>query len=151
MLPPSMNSYWGYLQKFLARIMELTPPAILIWITIVTLIPHNSQFRSLYLMAHYGLLPLFFKIHCFSRLLEPKAHIPGRWNGSDLSMILYLIFILISFLGLEGETDRFFFHLLKIYRIPLIPFLAFWLVRLSQPNERPLAQWVSKTTFISFP
>ncbi len=128
-------------REYLDRLKRWTPAALMIWIMILTLIPHNSELRILYLAAYYLLFPFLLGIHIVRHVVTHKTSFPIRWDWPNGSMVIYLFFVCLSFFwaaGPEGALQYFS----SIFRKILIPFMAFWLVRHLPISEIHLKRWL---------
>ncbi len=110
----------------------LTLGALALWLTVLTLAPHSS-FRGLHIAVHYALLPCLLAFQAFRRRREGAF----GFGWPDASMVLYLALALGSVLWAEkpGPTRL---HLFAVFRNILVPFAAFWLIRIAPPGAGQL-------------
>ncbi len=98
--------------------------------------------RPLYLFNTYALLPLALLLLLLLRLKRSNDLPAFRPGLGDLAMVLFVAGALASIL-FEGESHvTTLKNLTELDRVFLVPFAAFWLVRVSRIEEPQLAAWV---------
>lgn len=104
--------------------------AIMIWMAILPFFPFNSEFSLVYYTFHRTLIPLTLGIIIFGRMLRFNAYQPIRLVAADWSTFIFGVLGIAS-IFISGKDSRV---VLTIFDRILVPFLIYWIIRLSHPG-----------------
>jgi len=115
--------------------------AFMVWVIFLPIVPPADYARYLYWIFHRSLIPLALIINLVSRMLQLKKHPPFKPGLPDISMGLYLIFAIFSVLfNSDSLVSQTHLQIYEIYDRTFVAFCAYWLVRLTQPNDNDMAR-----------
>jgi len=108
---------------------------ILIWFVLMPFLPVGGVPSSVLWLVHRALIPLGLGIVILSWMLGIKEYKPIKFGPADWSMIIFLSVAVVSVL----VTQRYpLLYLYQLYDRVFVGFAAYWLVRLSNPDEDDL-------------
>jgi len=110
--------------------------AIIIWMLIMPWFPFKGIYKYLYFTVHRLLIPAALCLNILSRMLRLKKQAPVRLNLADLALAAFSAMGLFS-IFFHGNHWKTIFTLQDQF---LVPFVAYWLVRFSNAQEKELKQ-----------
>ena len=118
---------------------RLTPPAVVLWLVLAALVPRLSPLRPVYLVNSYILLPALLCAAAIDHVRRRRARPTFHLGGSDAAMSAFLLWAVVSIALQELAPGAMRNDLADLWRTFVIPFAAFWAVRLARLREREFA------------
>jgi len=112
--------------------------ALIIWMVVMPWFPFQGMYKYLYFTVHRMLIPLSLGLIILFRMLRLKEYRPIRLMPAELATVAFLVMGLISII-VTGSHWKTVFNLQDQF---LVPFAAYWLVRLSNAQEQQLRQLI---------
>jgi O-antigen ligase len=108
--------------------------AIAIWMIVMPWFPFRGAYKYVYFVIHRMLIPIALGLDILSCMLRLRERRRLQLAAADLAIVLFAAMGIVSILITRGHwrqplvlTDQF-----------LVPFIAYWLVRVSRAREREL-------------
>jgi O-antigen ligase len=108
--------------------------AIIIWMAVMPWFRFREIYKYVYFTAHRMLIPLALGLIILSRMLRLKKYRPVRLGLAEVATVAFGAMGIIS-IFITGNHWKQTFVLQDQF---LIPFMAYWLVRLSNAQEQDL-------------
>ena len=125
-----------------SSVARLTPRVLLLWVLLGVLLPRLSPLRPVYLVNTYLLVPALLGAVLLERMLRPRSRAGFRAGASDAALAAFLLMAVVSIALQDQPPAVARQNLTGLWRTFLVPFAAFWAIRLARPRERELAAWV---------
>jgi hypothetical protein len=119
--------------------------ASMIWFALVPFLPLQTVSSHVFWVIHRALMPLAMGLTVTARLSRVKKHSPVQLGLAELSMVIYLVLAAISVVLADKDPLS---YLYELYDRMFVPFVAYWLMRLSSPGERDLKGLVNVALFL---
>ena len=114
--------------------------AVILWLLLVPYLlatPMEEQ-RVIYWILHRGMIPAALVLSILSRWFGTERRAPVRAGPPELAMLAFLLLTTLSILLFNEDPVR---SGRQFYDRLFVPFCAYWLIRLTAPNEREL-KWL---------
>jgi O-antigen ligase len=112
---------------------------VLLWILLMSFLPVETVSPPVFWVMNRALLPLALGSVILSRALRLNRGPLPHWGLAELAMVLYLAVGVVSILATQSAPVL---SLFELYDKVFVPFIVYWLVRLSVPSEQDLKGWV---------
>jgi O-antigen ligase len=119
--------------------------AAIAWFLLMPLLPFDTVPRQAFWIVHRALMPLGMGTALLLRMLRVRRLEPVRFGWAELAMAIYLVIGAVSVLTTQAEPLP---YLLELSNIVLVPFAAYWLVRLVAPREQDFRRLVPIVVFV---
>ena len=130
-----------------AAILMLRYPlaAAIVWFLLMPLLPFDTVDSRVFWIVHRALMPLGLGTTILLRMLRVRRFDPVRLGWAELSMAIYLVIGAVSVLITRAKPLP---YLYELYDRVLVPFVAYWLVRLYAPRERDVRRLMPIVLFM---
>jgi O-antigen ligase len=126
--------------------------SIMVWLLFVPyFLVAPGELRPIYYVLYRAIVPLAVGAAVLDRWVGGNGKAPLRLSRTELAIPAFLGLALVSaYAGSEGLGD-FAQSAIQIYDRLVVPFCAYWVVRLAAPDERDLKRflWVAFLTLFS--
>lgn len=112
--------------------------AIIIWMMVMPWFPFKGIYKYLFFTVHRFLIPLALVVDILSRMLRLKKHKPVQLGPASLAMVTFGVMGIVSIFATRNHWKTLF----TLQDRFLVPFMAYWLVRFSNAQERDLKQLI---------
>ena len=112
--------------------------AIIIWMVVMPWFPFRGIYKYLYFTVHRFLIPLALLVNILSHMLRLKKHKPVQLEPASLAMVAFVAMGIVSIFATRSHWKTLF----TLQDRFLVPFMAYWLVRFSNAQERELKQLI---------
>lgn len=112
--------------------------AVMIWFLLMPFLPFTTVNSKVFWVVHRGLIFLALIITIVSRMLRLKEYEPVRWSWAEWSMVTYLVLGGVSIIITRPAP---LLYLYELYDRMAVPFMAYWLIRFSNPRTRDLERF----------
>lgn len=119
--------------------------AIIIWMVVMPWFRFEGMYKYVYYAAHRSLIPLALGLLILSRMLRLRKHEPIRLHFLELGTLAFAGMGIISIL----ISKKDYTSALVLHDQFLVPFMAYWLVRLSSAGERDVKRLIPVMLVIS--
>ncbi len=119
--------------------------AIMIWLIVLPFFPFVGEYKYLYYAFHRVLIPFVFGLTILARAFKVKNYQPMHFKWIDWFLIVYgaMVIVWILFTGYNQKVIMF------LYDRSLVPFMAYFLMRLLSPNEQALKRLAGVMLFLA--
>lgn len=108
--------------------------AIIIWMAVMPWFPFQDEYKYVYFIVHNLLIPLGLGIAFLSYILRVNKHQLARPKLMELATVVFGIMGVVSIFA----TGHHWKTLFKLLARSLVPFAAYWLIRLSNDWQQAL-------------
>jgi O-antigen ligase len=119
--------------------------ALALWFLLMPFLPFQTVSSSVFWVVHRALIPGALGVAVLSRMFIAEKRKPVQLGWAELSMVVYLAVMAALILLTTGSPSQ---KLYELYDRMLVPFAAYWLIRISAPSEQDLKRWMPVVLFV---
>jgi O-antigen ligase len=118
---------------------------IIIWMAVMPWFRFEGMYKYIYYSAHRALIPLALGLVIMTRMLRLKKYPPFRLQVAELSTLAFGAMGLISIIS----AGKDYTSIMVLHDQFLVPFMAYWLVRLSNAGEKHMKRLMPLILLVS--